>query len=345
MMSAIGDTVHVLPVVNALKRHASDCRVTWVLQPGPASLIQGHPQVDEILIFERRPAVRAFSQIVRQLRSRRFDLLLDLQVSLKAGLITALSGAPVRLGFDFRRSLDLNVLFTNRRIPPGPHQHVQDQYFEFLRDMGVEPEPVTWNLGPWPEERPAQERFFHSIGRPTVALVIATSDPEKDWVPERWVELVDLLHEDFDLEPVLVGGNSPRERAIERLILNRARHKPISTLGRTSLRGLVGVLEGSALVISLDTGPMHMAVALDRPVIALMGYNNPKRVGPYRKFQDLVVDMYGEDGVDYPITRASRRHRMERIAVADVVEKVRLWEAKYRPVMGDGLARRAGGPK
>jgi heptosyltransferase I len=95
-----------------------------------------------------------------------------------------------------------------------------------------------------------------------------------------------------------------------------------------SLREMVGILHGSALVVSLDTGPLHMSVALDRPVISLMGYNNPKRVGPYRKFQELIVDAYGDPGEDYAITPAHRHDRMKRITVEDVVRKVEVWEAR-----------------
>ncbi|HSJ10433.1 MAG TPA: glycosyltransferase family 9 protein [Longimicrobiales bacterium] len=329
MLSAIGDAVHVLPVVTALKRHAPGCHITWVLQPGAASMVRGHPDVDDVVIFRRKLGVDAFRDIARELRARRIDILIDLQTSLKAGIITGLSGAPVRLGFDRRRSKDLNTLFTNHRIPEHPNQHVQDQYFEFLAALGVDPEPVQWNLGPWPDERAAQQQFLAAFDRPIASLVIATSNPHKDWQAERWAELGDALYEEFGLQPVLVGGRSERELETERVIMEKARHAPVSTLGEP-LRALVGILEGSDLVVSLDTGPMHMAVAVGTPVVALMGYNNPKRIGPYRRFQDLVVDAYGDPGEDYPISRAHREGRMARITVAQVLEKVAVWKESYR---------------
>jgi heptosyltransferase I len=336
MMSAIGDAVHVLPVISALKRHAPECRITWVLQPGPAGLVKGHPLVDDVVLFHRKRGIAAFREVLAELRPRRFDLALDLQLSFKAGIITGLSGVPVRLGFDWRRSRDLNFLFTSHRIPARPDQHVQDQYFEFLQVLGVSGDPVEWHLGPYPEERAGQAELFSTIDRPAVPLVIATSNPEKDWAPERWAELADVLHAEFGLQPVLAGGRSPRELEIARVIGERARHPPVSTLG-IPLRALVGLLDGAALTVSLDTGPMHMSVALGRPVVALMGYNNPRRVGPYRRFRDLIVDAYGDPGEDYPITRASRKGRMARITVQDVIEKVRVWRARYRAELGEGL--------
>jgi heptosyltransferase I len=253
---------------------------------------------------------------------------IDLQVYFKAGIVTACTRAPVKLGFDRTRARDLNWLFTSHRIPPHAGQHVQDQYLEFLDALGVPHEEVCWDLGPWPAERAAQRQFFERLERPAASIVVATSKPQKDWLPERWAEVSDILYHDYGLQPVLVGGRSEREIAAERVIMERARWKPVSALG-SGLRNLVGILDGSALVLAPDTGPLHMAVALDRPVISLMGYTNPKRTGPYRRFHDLIVDAYGDPGEDYPISMENRTDRMPRIQVRDVIEKVEQWRRRY----------------
>jgi heptosyltransferase I len=333
MMSAAGDVVHVLPVINAIKRENPACHITWVLQPGPATLVQGHPSVDEILLFDRSRGWRAFRDVRRSLAGKAFDLVINLQVYFKAGIVTALTNSPVKLGFDRARARDLNWLFTNRRIPPHPNQHVQDQYFEFLRWLDMTPDPVTWNLGPWPDERPWQRDFFAAESMPAVAMVVATSKPEKDWPPERWAELSDALYHDFGLAPVIVGGRSDRELRAEQVILERARHAPRSALG-SGLRKLVSILDGSALVVAPDTGPLHMAVALERPVVSLLGYTNPRRTGPYRRYHDLMVDAYGDPGEDYPISMENRPGRMERIQVKDVLERVERWRAVYSASSG-----------
>ena len=330
MMSAVGDAVHVLPVINALKRHAPSCRITWLLQPGPATLVRGHRSVDEIIIFDRSKGMRAFVEARRALARQSFDLVITLQVYFKAGIITSFTRAPVKLGFDRARARDLNWLFTTHRIPArAVGQHVQDQYFEFLDTLGVRPEPVEWDLGPWGHEHAWRNEFFAKIDRPAAAIVVATSKPEKDWLPERWAVVVDALYEQYGLQPVLVGGRSPRELAAEQVIIERARHTPVSALG-SGLRNLVGILSGSALVLSPDTGPLHMAVALDRPVISLMGYTNPKRTGPYRKFHDLLIDAYGDPGEDYPVSMENRRGRVQRITVEQVREKIEHWQVRYR---------------
>lgn len=328
MMSAVGDAVHVLALINALKRHNPAVHITWVLQPGPASLVRGHRSVDEIVLFDRAAGWRAFTDVRRELATRAFDVVINLQVYFKAGVVTRFTRAPVKLGFDRARARDFNWVFTNHKIPPHTMQHVQDQYFEFLTAINVPHEPIEWDLGPWPDERAAQEAFFKNIDRPVASIVVATSKPQKDWLPERWAEVADALYYDFGLQPLLVGGRSDREANAERVVRERARSPVRSALG-SGLRPLVAILDGSSLVLAPDTGPLHMSVALGRPVISLMGYTNPKRTGPYRRFHDLVIDAYGEPGEDYPISMQNRLDRMPRITVRDVLHRVERWRDRY----------------
>lgn len=330
MMSAVGDVVHVLPVIHAIKRQYPDAHITWVLQPGPAALVRGHPMVDDIVLFDRGKGVAGFLETRAQLHTRRFDVVLNLQVYFKAGVITAFTHAPVKLGFDLARARDFNWLFTSDRVRARAMQHVQDQYFEFTEWLGIPHEPVTWELGPWNDaERAWQREFRARFDRPIAPIVVATSKGQKDWLPERWAQVCDALAGDFGLQPVLVGGRSPRELQAERVILERAHRKPASALGQGGLRGLVGIFDAAALVLSPDTGPLHISVALDRPVVSLIGYSNPKRVGPYRKFHDLMIDAYGEPGEAYPVSMENRRDRMPRITVRDVLDRVQRWKDAY----------------
>ena len=335
MMSAVGDAVHVLPVINAIKRARPTARISWIMQPGPAGLVRGHESVDEILLFDRAKGPAAYFDLRRELSRRHFDVALALQVYFKAGLVAAMTPADVKLGFDRARARDLNWLFTNRRIEPHPMQHVQEQYLEFLEPLGVPADPVQWRLGPWPEERPWQRQFFAPLERPAASIVVATSKAEKDWMPDRWAAVCDALWFDFGLQPVLVGGRSSRELAAERTILETARSKPVSALG-SGLRRLVSIIDGSALVLSPDTGPLHVTVALDRPVVSLIAYSNPKRVGPYRKFHDLMIDAYGDPGEDYPVSMENRPGRMPRITVQDVLDRVERWRSTYAGRYGLG---------
>jgi len=332
MMSAVGDTVHVLPVLTALKRHNPKMRVTWVLQPGPASLVRGHPDVDEIIPFRYGSGLGAYTEVRRALAEREFDLVLALQVSLKAGIVTSFTRAPVKLGFDRARARDLNWLFTTHKIPPGARRHVQDQYFEFLAHLGVPATPVQWNLGPWESERGAQREFVAKVGTKYAAIVCGTSDADRDWLPERWAAVCDALVSDFGLHPVLVGGPSDRERATAAAITTACKlAKPYDALGVGGLRGLVGILDAAELVLSLDTAPLHISVALGKPVIALMSQADPKRTGPYCRGDVLVVNAFAEPG-DPPdeVLWMRRRGRMHRISVEDVLTRVQRWKDGVR---------------
>ncbi len=329
MMSAVGDAVHVLPVINAIKRARSGSHITWVLQPGPATLVRGHRSVDEIILFDRTKGAAGFRSVIAELRSRKFDLLINLQVYFKAGIITAMSGVPRRLGFDHARARDANWLFTTERIPPHPVQHVQDQYFEFLRELGINPEPVEWDIGPWEQEREWQRTFISQFDRPIASIVVATSKPAKDWMPDRWARVCDILSTNYGLQPVLVGGNSDRETSAAAEIVRLSSAQPHSALG-SGLRNLVSILDASQLVLSPDTGPLHMTVATGTPVISLMGYTDPRRTGPYRSFQDLIIDVFHDPGERGPVTMETKVDRMGRITVDDVATKIALWSERYR---------------
>jgi heptosyltransferase I len=207
---------------------------------------------------------------------------------------------------------------------------MQDQYLEFAAWLGVNPQPLEWKLGPWNDaEREWQKVFVRRFDRPLVPIVVATSKAEKDWMPERWADVCDALYHDFALQPLLVGGRSLRELGAEAIINEHAKVKPASALGEGGLRGLAAIIERSALVLSPDTGPLHVSVALDTPVVSLLAYTNPKRVGPYRKFQDLMIDAYGDEGEDYAVSMRNRPGRMTNITVQMVLDRVERWRQTF----------------
>ena len=338
MLSAIGDAVHVLPVANALKRAWPDTRITWVIQPVPHMLVAGHPAIDEFVLFRRRKGLDAwegFADVAARVRERRFDLVIGLQVYAKAGVLTALIPGRVKLGFDRERARDAQWLVTNRRIPPHPPQHVQDQYFEFLVHLGIDPEPVVWGLELTDAERTAQADFLAGLGRPACAVVVGTSKPQKNWHAEGYARVLEDIESVHGLRPVLVGGPSAIERRMADEILQRTTADVVDALGN-DLRKLVWIVEGSALTLSPDTGPLHISRAVGTPVVGLFGYTNPKRSGPYGAYQDLVVDGYAAyPGEDYLLEHAYR-DGMERVTVDAVLEKVELAVTRYvRPAQAD----------
>lgn len=334
MLTAVGDVVHVLPVIASLRAANPQVHITWIVQPGPMGLVQGHPWVDELIPFDRKRGWRAFRDVRRALRGRRFDLVLALQDYLKAGILTALVPADRKLGIDRRRARDLSWLFTTERVEPRPYGHMQDQYLEMVEHLGV-PVRLEWGLEPTPAERQRYGDLLPPHEGPTVALVVGTSKPEKEWPAERYAELADRVHERLGGRCVIVGGRSPREEFAAREILRLTGGKPLD-LREWDLRRVVYLIHAADALVSPDTGPLHIGVALGTTSIALMGYSNPKRVGPYRRFGDLIVDAFGDDGEEYVAAPGTRPGRMERISVDDVWEKLL---AALGGGEGNGVAR------
>jgi heptosyltransferase I len=176
-----------------------------------------------------------------------------------------------------------------------------------------------------PEERAWQAEFFAGMSKPRVALVAGTSNPLKDWLPDRMRALIDALAAK-GLQTILVGGNSAREIALGEMLAKQCAHAPKNALG-SGLRKLVSILDGCDLVISPDTGPLHLAVALGKPVIGLYGYNSPTRVGPFRNDPKLLVDAYHNESEAPQMTFAHRQGRMQHITVQNVLDRVDYWRA------------------
>lgn len=319
MLSAIGDVVHALPIVNSLRAHAPRMHLTWIVQPGPHGLVANHPAVDEFILFDRKKGVRAFLDLWRETRGKHFDVVLDPHVYFKAGVITAMLDAPRKIGFDRARARDLNWLFTNEKIAPGPPRHVQDRLLEFVEHLGI-PRRLEWRMDSTPDERARYADLLPPSDRPTAGLVLGTSKAEKDWPAERYAELVDRL-EERGLRTVLVGGRSERELAAAEVVRQRAKHQPLDLLA-WDLRRLVYLIERLDVLVSPDTGPTHMGVALGTPTVGLLGYTNPRYGGPYHRFHDLLVDAFADPGEELRPVAEYRPGRMERIAVDEVMEKV-----------------------
>jgi heptosyltransferase I len=330
LLSGLGDVVHGLPVVNALKDHDPGRRVTWVVEPMPAPLLRPHPSVDEVVVFEKARGARGVRDLWRALRPKRFDLTLNFNIYFKSVFPTVFSRAPVRIGVDRARARDAVWLFATHTLPPRPRGHTQDLFLEFLEVLGVPRRDPDWRLALTDEERRARDRWRERAeGRSLVAIVPASANPEKDWLPERMAQVVDALHTDFGFRVVLAGGPGARECAVAREVVARSRTPPLWAMA-DGVRELLVVLAASALVIAPDTGPLHVARALDVPVIGLYGHTNPWRVGPYRKFEDLWVDRYTDPGEPpSPYRIEPRVGRMERITVADVLERVERAVRRY----------------
>ena len=332
--SGIGDVVHGLPLVNALKRDDPQRHITWVVEPQLAPLLQPHSAVDEVILFDRRGGFRGVQAMRRDLRSRRFDVVLNCGIYFKSAIPTFFAQAPHKIGFGPDRAFDLVWMFATDRLPPQGSRHRQDMYLEHAEFLSVDPGELEWRLVITEKERAAQREFFTNANGDRVVGVVTTSAKEsKDWPVERYAELVTALASDFGFRVVLLGGPDAREQGRARTVAGRCGPDATWALG-PDLRRLIYLTDGCNLLIAPDTGPLHIARALGTPVIGLYGHTNPQLSGPYRAFEHLTVDRFNYDAPGQPYSGPERRFhparpgarpgRMELISVADVLEKIQL---------------------
>jgi heptosyltransferase I len=330
LLTGLGDVVNGLPLVNALKDHDPSLHVTWVVEPMASVMLRPHPSVDDVVVYRKKLGARGVWELARELRRRRFDVTLNLNVYTKSVWPTLLSRARRRVGFDRARTFEGVWLAANHHLEPRPRGHTVDMFLEFAEHLGAAvPAEPEWRIAFTAEERREQAEFFGALDRPVAAVVPASAIHRKDWMPDRWARVVDALEGDFGFRAVLMGGRGEREMRIAREIEELSGARPLSAMG-DPIRRMAWMLERSALVLAPDTGPLHIARALDVPVVGLYGHTNPWRAGPYRRYQDLWVDRYTEPGeAPDPSGFAPKRGRMEQITVEDVLERVQRAVDRY----------------
>lgn len=328
-LSALGDIVNTSAFVNRLRKGYPDAHITWILQPLTYDLVKNNNSVDRCIIFDRKGGIDAWKSIAAELADEYFDLVFMLQVSLKASMISFLVKGDVKLGFDFSRSREMQWLFSNRKIPASKPAHVLDQFFEFLDYAGVPDCPVDWGFSFTEDEIAFRDDFFKPISRPVISFVIASSNVEKDWHAEGYAEVMDYVDSVLGFQPMIIGGPSSWEKELADHIVSLCRCEPVIALEKPIRKTLVQ-LAGSAVVVAPDTGPMHMAVALNVPTVALYGYSDPRRCGPYMRFQDLLIDKYNlpEEFIE-TITRKTKKGRTGQITAGEVIEKIELAVDRY----------------
>ncbi|MDE2091350.1 MAG: glycosyltransferase family 9 protein [Gammaproteobacteria bacterium] len=331
-LSAVGDVCHTLPVVRSLQAAWPDTRFTWIIGRLEASLVADIPSI-EFIIFDKAKGLGAYRLLHSTLRGRDFDLLLHMQMSLRASLASSLAiRAPVKLGFDRQQAHDWQWLFSNRRIPYRPRQHVMDSFFGFAETCGITQRVLRWDI-PVPAEAQAFAR--DQIPDNTPALVISPCANARfrnfrNWRAERYAAVADHAAEELGLCVLLSGGPSAVEREYGAAITRAAHSRPVNLIGQTNLKQLLALLGRATVLISPDSGPVHMATAVGTPVIGLYAATNPDRAGPYvsqrwriNRYPEAMLEINGMDSEKAPWgTRVRDPGAMDLISVADVTGKL-----------------------
>ncbi|HOD36061.1 MAG TPA: glycosyltransferase family 9 protein [Syntrophales bacterium] len=294
-LSAIGDVVHTLPSLAALRTLYPLAHITWVVEETSSDLLVGHPDLDRLLISKRkkwlrdlanptraRGALRETLAFLRTLRDRPYDLVIDFHGLFKSGLIVLLSGARRKLGYDSMQ--ELSGLFLNEKIPEDMEKHAVDRYLDFLRHLGAKAGEPRFYIPVGVENRSRVDTLLEAEGIGRGERFVAVSPvalwDTKLWEEKKFAMLCDRVLGELGLKVVLTGSRG--DGILQRI--EKAMTRPVANLGgKTSLRDLAYLFERSSLVITTDSGPMHIAAAAGTPVVALFGPTSPSRTGPYGK--------------------------------------------------------------
>jgi lipopolysaccharide heptosyltransferase I len=332
--SSLGDVVHALPVLHGLRARYPDARIEWLIGAAFAQLVEGHPDVDELVLFDRRRFARVgrsfrvtadFVRYLRQLRARDYDLVIDLQGLFRTGLFSYLTKAAVRIGPGDARE-GACMFYTHRLGPFQPNEHAVDRNYAVAALLGFANVPVRFDLALPAEAVRSAQADLRGAGwldrRPLLAVLPGTRWDTKRWPAERFAAVIDNLHDGSDAQCVLLG--SPDEAELCERIAGQCRTEPMNLAGRTTLRGLAATIQLAEVVLAHDSAPMHLAVALERPLVCLMGPTNAHRTGPYRRFGDVVrLDLECAPCYLRKLTQCRFQHRcMQELPVATVLNAV-----------------------
>jgi heptosyltransferase I len=290
-LSALGDACNVLPVVRTLQQAWPQTRFTWVIGGTEASLLGLIPEI-EFIIFDKRGGLRGLAGFRRAMRGRRFDLLLHMQTALRSSVVSTYVPARVKLGFDRARARDLQWLFTSHRIEARPGEHSLDSLFGFAEALGVHDRILRWDI-PLPESALEYARSIVEQNRKVLVISPCSSHPRRNWRPEHYARVADHATRLHGMRVVLTGGRSAIEQDMGRAIEAAAQQPLINAIGRDTLPQMMALLQRAAVLISPDSGPVHMATAVGTPVIGLYAATNPERTGPYFS-RSSCVNRYAE---------------------------------------------------
>lgn len=322
-LSAIGDVCHAVSAVQAIQAHYPKAKITWVVGKVEAMLLADLPGV-ELVIFDKKQGKLAYQQLKQTFAGRQFDVLLHMQVALRANLAARVIPAKLKVGFDWARAKEGHYLFTNRRIEAEKEAHVLEGFRGFAKAIGVPNYEPSWQMPVTDSDIEFADKLFANKGK-VLVISPAASKAERNWLPERYAEIADYaIAQGFSV--MLTGGPTELEQTLAKKIEKAAQGQLENLVGKTNLKQLLCVLQRADLVIAPDTGPAHMAVTMGTPVIGLYAHSNPARTGPYL-YQQYVVEVYhqnlkkqtGKTATQLPWgTRVKGKELMSQILVADV---------------------------
>lgn len=296
-LSAIGDVIHTLPAVNAVRRHYPSAHITWLVEEAAADLVRNHPALDRVLVSRRKAWFKGLrsrrwpshlseiKSFIQTLRDRTYDLVFDFQASLKGAVLIAFIKAGRKIGFGpGLEHQELSYWVLNERVPAVSMEiHALDRGLMMLDAIGIPRGPIEYRLPVTTGHRLKADRLLTEAGL-SVGQAFMVINPVAKWDTKLWdqvkfAETADRLHSATGLPVIFSGG--PEDRSYNDAVISRMRTSAVNLAGRTNLMTLAALLEKARLMITTDTGPMHMAAAVKTRTVALFGPTAPWRTGPH----------------------------------------------------------------
>lgn len=289
-LSALGDVTHVVPLVRTLQRHWPQLHLHWVIDKGGFRLLEGLEGVT-FHTYDKKTGLAGMRALRGEMPGR-FDALLQMQVALRANLLSAFIPARRRIGYDRSRSKDLHGLVINERIPDRPGIHVLDAMGSFCEPLGLKQTQVVWDL-PVPADAHAWAAAqWPADGRRTLVISPCSSHVRRNWFADRYAAVADHAAAQ-GWRVVLCGGRSDLERKTADAIIAAMQAPVLDLVGKDTLKQLPALLARADLVMTPDSGPMHIANAMGTAVLGLHAASNPRRSGPYSTVR-YCVDRYDD---------------------------------------------------
>jgi len=324
-LSALGDVTHVVPLVRTLQRAWPGADLHWVIDAGGRKLLDGLEGV-AFHVYDKRSGLAGMRALGRDLSAHgRFDALLQMQVAFRANVLSAFIGARRRIGYDRSRSKDLHGLFVNERIPDRPGIHVLDAIGSFCEPLGLRQEEVRWDLPVPPEAWEWAAAQWPEDGRPVLMISPCSSHVRRNWYPDRHAALANhAARQGWRI--VLCGGRSTLERETADAIQAGLDTPALDLVGKDTLKQLPALLARADLLVTPDSGPMHIGNAMGTKVLGLHAASNPHRSGPYSD-RRYCVDRYDDAARRYLGKPASALRWGTKIEFDDVMSLVTVEDA------------------
>ncbi|HBG89225.1 glycosyltransferase family 9 protein [Isoptericola jiangsuensis] len=318
-LSALGDVTHVVPLVRTLQAARPDTPIHWIIDKVGHKLLDGLPGV-VFHAYDKKTGMAGVKELRKQLPPGRFDALLQMQVAFRANLLSAFIPAERRIGYDRSRSKDLHGLFINERIPDRPGIHVLDAIGSFCEPLGLRQTEVSWDLAVPPSAYEWAAAQWPDDGRPVLMISPCSSHVMRNWYADRYAAVANHASA-RGWQVVLCGGRSELERSMADAILTQLATPALDLVGRDTLKQLPALLARANLVMTPDSGPMHIANAMGTKVLGLHAASNPHRSGPYSD-RRYCVDRYDDAARKYLGKQAADLKWGTKIEFDDVMELI-----------------------